>query len=254
MWIEAGLARLVDEFWGAQLAGPEPFPRTLVGPALMALPVTIHNLQALSVNSARGWLRARNIELPFDYPERRLRGCLIAHAGHGFVLVDASDADDERRFTVAHELAHFMVDYLEPRKLAVAALGEDIVPVLDGLRPPTQTERLHALLNTAPLGYHVDLMGRTDSGAYTVSATLLTEDRADRLALELLAPSADVWPRLMALHEATGTGAGSYAALEDGSAELLRKRYGLPETQAREYARWLLAKGGRRPGIRDWLA
>jgi Zn-dependent peptidase ImmA (M78 family) len=39
----------------------------------------------------------------------------MARAGHGFISLDGSDADDERRFSLAHELAHFLLDYQDPR-------------------------------------------------------------------------------------------------------------------------------------------
>ena len=54
-------------------------------------------------------------------------------AGTAYCLVDANDPDNERRFTTAHELAHFLLDYAEPRRKAIEALGEGIVPVLDGV-------------------------------------------------------------------------------------------------------------------------
>lgn len=253
MWLEAGLARLVDEFWAGAPSGREPFPCKLAGSASLALPVVVRFLPGLTLDSMRAWLRARKLDHHVEVggSNRRLRGCLLAYGGHAFVLVDGSDPEDEQRFTMAHELAHFLVDYREPRFHAQAVLGEEITPVLDGLRVPTRTERLHAALNGMTLGVYVDLFERTPAGSYTTRATLDAEERADRLAFELLAPAEDAWATVSALAEALE--GHSYLVLRRKSAEALRVRYGLPEEQAQTYAAWLLKKGGRGPSFRDWL-
>ncbi len=257
-WLEAGFAKHVDEFW--RLAGElEPFPRRLTGPASLALPLVVRELSPLTLDDIRLWLATRNITNSLEDAKwdanRRLRGCLLAYRGSAFVLVDSSDPDDEKRFTVAHELAHFLLDYWEPRLRSIATLGEDIIPALDGLRPPTRTERLHAILSTMSLGLHMDLMERTSSGGYTSQATLVAEERADRLALELLAPTADAWVVISEMLDASNASntSTSYASLHKHSTEIFCQRYGLPEEQARPYSAWLLKKGGHSPGFRDWL-
>jgi hypothetical protein len=250
VWLEAALARQAAEFW--ELVGePEPFPRTLVGPAALALPIAVQELPNLTLAGMTNWLTARGVALPTTSgsSNRRLRGCLAAWRGHAFILIDGSDPEDERRFTLAHELAHLLLDYREPRRQAIAALGEELVPVLDGERPPTQMERLHAILDYVPLGLHVDIMGRTIEGGYVSQATLEAEERAGRLALELLAPVEDAWTAI-----STFVDMGQpYLSVREQSAMLLRDRYGLPAAQANAYAGWLLKKGGIEPGIRDWI-
>lgn len=250
VWLEARLTHLVEEFWEALPYGPEPFPRDLIGSASLALPLAIRELPCLSLTDVHKWLSARGIADPIEEPDRRLRGCLLAYNGHGFVLVDGSDSDDERRFTVAHELAHFLLDYQQPRRRAIEALGEEIIPVLDSVRLPTRIERLHAILSAVPIGLHVNLMERTSMGGYTSRSTVAAEDQADRLALELLAPAVHAWAIMSGLPEAKG---GSYLAQLKSCVEALRHEYGLPHKQAQEYARWLLKSGGHRPGVIEWL-
>jgi IrrE N-terminal-like domain len=247
MWLEAGLARVVEEFWEALPYGAESFPRNLVDSASLALPVAIRDLPCLSLSNVKQWLRARSIPDPIEGPDRRLRGCLLAYGGHGFVLIDGSDPDDERRFTIAHELAHFLLDYQDPRRRAIEVLGEEISPVLDNARLPTRIERLHAILSEVPIGLHIDMMERTAASGYSTHTVLTAEHRADRLALELLAPAADAWSIISALPP------GSYTTLLRQSELALTRRYGLPQEQARSYAAWLLKKAGRGPGFRDWL-
>ena len=244
------MARLVDEFWEAVLYGPQSFPRDLAYAASIALPVVTKELPGLSLSGVNGWLVARGIAESIEGLDRPLRGCLLAYGGHGFLLVDKDDSVDEKRFTTAHELAHFLLDYREPRRRAVEALGDGIVPVLDSVRPPTSTERLHAILSTVPLGLHVALMERTSVGGYTARATLDAEDRADRLALELLAPSADALNAISAL---AGSREVGHTERQQQAAQLLGSRYGLPEEQAQAYAKWLLKDTERKSGIRDWL-
>lgn len=250
MWLEARMSRIVNEYWKALPYKPEPFPRDLALSASLALPVVVREFPRLSLADVHRWLRIRGIADPVERSERRLRGCLLAYGGYGFVLIDGSDPDAEKRFTVAHELAHFLLDYREPRVRAIDALGEEIIPVLDGLRLPTRTERLQAILSSVPVGLHVNLMERTIAGGYASRATVVAEERADRLALELLAPAAHVWA---AISESLGAGGRSYSDEIKHSVEVLREKYGLPVTQAHAYARWLLKNGGRRPGVREWL-
>ncbi|HYO48607.1 MAG TPA: ImmA/IrrE family metallo-endopeptidase [Chloroflexia bacterium] len=250
MWLEAGLSRLADEFW--QLAGmPGPFPRDLSAVASLALPVVTRNVPHLTLADVRQWLHARGIPHPLPAHDRRLRGCLLAYSGQAFILVDGSDPERERRFTVAHELAHFLVDYREPRLRAIAILGGEIAEVLDGIRPPTHTERVHSILGGVPVGLHVDIFERTPSGAYTSPATLQAEERADRLALELLAPADNVWASFQSRAEEHDAG---YDTAHQHLAQLLYDSYQLPEEQAQTYATWLLRKAGRIHTFNEWLA
>jgi uncharacterized protein DUF955 len=250
MWLEAGLSRLADEFW--QLAGmPGTFPRDLSAVASLALPVVTRNVSHLTLADVSQWLHARGIPHPLPTHNRRLRGCLLACFGQAFILVDGSDPERERRFTVAHELAHFLVYYREPRLRAITRLGEEIAEVLDGIRPPTHTERVHSILGGVPVGLHIDIFERTPSGTYTSPATLQAEERADRLALELLAPAENVWSSFQSITEEHDAG---YDAAHKHLTQLLYESYQLPEEQAQTYATWLLRKAGRMPTFNEWLA
>ena len=250
MWLEARLARQAEEYWKALPSGPELFPRELMNSASLALPLALRDIHRLSLTDVHRWLHSRGIADPIQGRDRRLRGCLIAYGGYGFVLIDGSDPADEKRFTRAHELAHFMLDYQEPRRRAIEALGEEIIPVLDSVRSPTRTERLHAVMSEVPIGLHLNLMERTALGSYISPTVLAAEERADRLALEMLAPAADAWAAVSALPEAE---TDTLAELRKAAARVLQSRFGLPPDQALEYGKWLLRKGGRRSGVRGWL-
>jgi len=244
------IARLVDDFWGALPYDPPAFPRDLSRVASMALPVVAKELPHLSLKSVNRWLGERNMAENISGPNRLLRGCMLAYGGYGIVLADSNDPADEKRFTVAHELTHFLIDYSQPRARAIEALGEGIIPVLDGLRDATRVERLHAVLSTVPLGLHVELMERTTVGGYTAKATLDAEDRADRLALELLAPAEDALEAMSDLIESSGLSRNSRRVQ---ATRLLASRYGLPEAQARDYARLLLKDVERGSSFQNWI-
>src|SRR5262249_56635767 len=128
-------------------AGPAGrFPRDLRPPLLRALPLDVLSLPRLSVAGVRAWLERNGAACPCAGADRPLRGCLVAHAGHGLIFLDADDPEDERRFSLAHELGHFLRDYWQPRRLACERLGPRAAEVLDGLRPPTPAARLDGAL------------------------------------------------------------------------------------------------------------
>ena len=112
--IRPDLIEAEGRFWAAA-GGPTAPPRDLQGAISLALPVTTVTLPALALGRIERWLLARGIEHRFDSRDRRLRGCLVATGGYGFIFVDGADPEDERRFTLAHETAHFLLDYQVPQ-------------------------------------------------------------------------------------------------------------------------------------------
>lgn len=215
------LGQAVDRFWGDE-DGPSSFPRDLQLPILMNLPVAIIEIDGLTVDSLDQWMQRHRLQVLAAVGSRPLRGCLAAYAGVGVLFVDRSDDPAQRRLTLAHEAGHFVVDYLLPRE-DVARRRPELLAILDGDRAPTDAERFDALLADVPVGFHTHLLERDAHGGHLSSATAEVEDRAERLALELLAPLQSV------LHETAASDA------EDPQS-VLREHFGLPAGVAMRYA------------------
>jgi hypothetical protein len=217
-------------FW-RDAAGSLAFPRDIEGAAPWALPVTVNPVRGLRAAELQGRVAALGLPPLAAAPHRRLHGCLLARAGAGWIYVEETDTEDERRYTVAHEVGHFIADYLEPRRRVLESIGPAALVVLDGVRQATLSERLRAVMAGDRLEAFVDLMGRDESAPDA-------ESRADRLAVELLAPEEAAEARLAAHPDAD-------------PALVLRAAFGLPPAAARTYARWLRPPPAAVPG--DWL-
>jgi hypothetical protein len=185
------LEALSRDFW-AGTEWRDTFPREIDQVAPLQLPLVIAKQSPINAQAAGDWLRRRGMAVPLPHDRRDLHGCLVAHRGRGFIFVSATDSAEEQRLTMAHEVAHFFVDYLMPRQQVMQALGAQVAAVLDGLRPPTPAERAAAILSHVRLGAHVHLLPRRGVEADDDMRVVRAEDRADRLALDLVAPRACV--------------------------------------------------------------
>jgi Zn-dependent peptidase ImmA (M78 family) len=230
LWV----SELVALFWST--AGQsEPFPRNLRQAIANTLPLSVVFLPRLRVAGVESWLRKQGIQCSTNVLDRALRACLVARYGQGLIFIDGGDLEDEQRFSLAHELAHFLRDYWQPRRSASERLGPDVLEALDGHRPPRREERIHAILARVPIGFYVHLMERTTSGHAASPVIDASEHEADRLAFELLAPSEVV------LKETEGSPSSRRLA---ETSHLLTTKYGLPTTQAAYYASRLMPSTG----------
>jgi hypothetical protein len=228
---EGWVMRAAATFW-QQVGGTLPYPRDLSSVVVRSFPIAVVSLPSLSTYRIEQWFARRDIPYRFTRPDRPLHGCIVAVRGQGVLFVNADNDVCERRFTVAHETAHFLLDYLECRQRALRSFGSSIMPVLDGERPPTAEERIHAVLANISFGVFTDLMVRNSHGDIDQSIIVQSEDRADRLALELLAPAEDVLASIS--NASLSLKSLSYLTM------YLVDTYGLPRSIARTYADLLL--------------
>lgn len=244
MWLNNAGQQAVSQFW-LQCGELEPFPRNLERSVALAVPVALIKLSALMLADIEKWCERRGLSLAFDCQNRALRGCLIAYGGSGLIFIDGSDPDHERRFTLAHEIAHFLVDYLQLREIAISRFGDQITDVVDGLRPATYTERVHAVLSGTKIGIHTKLIDRQAGGEAPADVWEI-ETNADRVALALLAP-----PEIV-LSQAN-TSANTFDARHQSLTQVLCEYFGLPRFAATVYADSLLFSIGRGPSWSESL-
>jgi len=237
------LHEAVERFW-AQVPTSGRFPRDLDFAVLVGLPLAVVELPRLSLKTISEWLGSHRIDLGIaGRRDRRLRACLVALGGVGLIFVDAGDDATQRRVSLAHEAAHFIVEYLLPRK-EVARRRPELLDVIDGRRPATSRERLSAMLGDVPIGVHTHLLDRTHAGHAATDRVDDAEWRARRVALELLAP------QMMLLERIRQSGLRDRAKVRT----LLVDEFGLPVSLADDYAEQLLRLASPpRPGLLDLL-
>jgi len=236
-----------EKFWG--LAGKfEPFPRSLEASISWALPVAIVKLPHLGLKDIYRWLQERDILVEFGTSSRALKACLVARSGKGIIFLDGCDACDEQRLSLAHEVAHFLKDYLYPREKVLSCFGDVIKDVLNGVRLPTPEERLRGIFNGVRIGIFTDLLERSSTGDIQRMHVLDAEDFADQIALELLAPYHTVIRRL----EAKGMQWKNNNAV-DLCCNMLIDDFGLPSDVAKRYGNMLIMAKRQPMSFREWL-
>jgi Zn-dependent peptidase ImmA (M78 family) len=197
----------------------------------LKLPVDIISLSELTLRKVRQWLIDRNVNINIDFNDRPLHGFILTFRGSGFIFVNGTDTEEERRYTVAHEASHFILDYKLPRDRAIEKLGALILEVLDGYREATTHEMVDGLLSSTSIQPYTHLLEKSGDGSFNSIKIYNSENDADALALELLAPSADIIkdvksnkPRL------------AFEEFKTVSYKILIDKYLLPEEIAKEYA------------------
>lgn len=212
------------------------FPRDLAEDIPLALPITVVPLPKLTPRKGLEWLVSHECKFGKLVGTNGLKhGFTVAQSGVAVLFLNSTDPADEQRFTLAHEVAHFVLDHHQPRLRAEKAWGERILPVLNGDKEPSLSEQFFSVFERVPYSVQTNFMDRNGEGKPRTGQVMESEQRADRLAFELLAPRQELLPLL---------NHGGREALEAS----LVSRFGLPEKEARTYARWLLSEQpSRRP-------
>jgi len=245
--MDSRLLRIADRFWETARHIECAFPRDIESAIAWSVPLCIVRVPDLWVHKVETYLRHKQLPALIGAADRPLHGCVIAIRGKGLMIVDGTDAPNELRFTFAHEVAHFLADYQEPRFRTLAKLGPRIEEVLNGERLPTIAERVDGLLANTPIGLYTHFMHRDDTGSADGS-TLEVEHQADELALELIAPEKDVWRSLP-----KGLAERPYDKRVASLRRLLVRRFGLPSEAAHKYADGLCRSRFGGKSVREWL-
>jgi hypothetical protein len=236
--------QLVADFWD-RVGSEEAFPRQLECSIMSVTPVFVIKVhrQRLDSSYIRDRLQRRRVQLPTAWADRRVNGCLVALKGEAAIFVDGTLPPDDTRVVIAHEFGHYLADYERPRLRAIRSLGDEVLDVLDGKRPPTKNELISATLAQAHVGVYVHYMDRPASGGI---GSLLTdvEETANVVASELLAPGETVL--------------GEIARSDNGHSReaivaRLKSQYGLATPFAEWYAERLASQLRKRRSFSDIL-
>lgn len=225
------LKRIANRIVPVEQLNARKFPRDLEAGQL-SLPFSILEIENLNYQRARE--HAPLLRVSPRSEAAPLRGCVLCAKGHALVLVEKGDELSERLFTIAHEVAHFVAHYLEPREKAIERLGSSVKAVLDGERAASESERIAGVLERCPIGFYHHVMPRL-SGAADI------ESDADEIALEVLSPLSEVLENLKKTKQ---------GAAED--IELLQRTFGLPAWAAERRA--ILARSKLRGRHGNFLA
>ena len=216
-------------FW-RRSGGPPAYPADIGYAVTCALEVGIRPIAGLTTRVAIGDLRRFGINCPVGVDERDLYGCIAIGPSGGLVLVEEDDDELQQRFTVAHEASHYILEVHRHHRRAAQRMGHDYVGVLFGRREATPTERIDAWLNSVRSTSITHFMDRTTGGGYGCGPTRETECSADRLALEILAPHAEMVRAVLDRRKLP------FRDMEDAVRRFAKRRFGLPCEVAGPYA------------------
>ncbi len=231
--VPAILERVASDFWQPLLAYkvfPVDFDRVV---AFSNLSIFIIQLPDLTLKAVQEWVSRNNHPVRISADNRPLHGFLLAHKGIGTVFVNGTDPLEERRYTVAHEVSHFLLDYQIPRQNWIDAVGPAIIEVLDGEREPSLSERLQFITADLPSPFSIRHLSNGDLTAYDSHLVWRAEQRVDALAVELLAPFKEVM-RQIPIQESARS--GFYV---DYLLSLLSVTFGLPASVCYPYAKYI---------------
>lgn len=223
-------AQTAKDFWKSA-GGNNIFPCDITGAVNLALPIDIVSLSELSLNKIQNWLSERKVFLDLEIDDRLLHGFILISRGTGFIFVNGTDTEEERRYTIAHEASHFLLDYKLPREIAVKKLGEGILEVMDGYREPTIEERIDGTLTSVSIKPYTHLLEKVGDGTFNNTDVLNSENNADELALELLAPYATVIKDTKPAQNKI-----SFYDFKNQCYQILRSKYLIPDSIAEAYS------------------
>lgn len=218
--------------------------RDVEAAVVWASPVVIVSMPHLQLASANRWLADHSApSLPDSFGE--LQGLLVAWRGYAAIFLDGTMTSAARRFTLAHEHGHFLLDYQLARQ-RILRDAPDLLEVIDGHRPATDGDRAKASLARVPIGLHTHLLHRDDHGG-AGGATMASEDDASLYALELLSP----WDSLLRFLQSLALPGGAHTDRVAAASAAVASEFGLPDDAAEARAAAGLETLGIKRGFFD---
>ena len=233
---------IAKKFWNQLGDQNERPPYDIIRAVSLLLPIDIISLSDLTLYKISKWLNARRVNLYIDANDRLLHGFIVIFRGTGLIFINGTDGEDERRYTIAHEISHFILDYHIPREKAVLKMGSNIIEVLDGLREATILEKVDSVINNVKVYPYTHLLEIEGDGSFQSIKVFNSENRADALAVELLAPKAEVIKRVSLTYKEKL----NFEEFRNVAHKILVTEYGLPIQIAKNYSNslsYLTTKG-----------
>ena len=229
MSMDVAAQHWADWFW-KRAGRRSEYPVNIGYAAMSALEVYVEEVAGLTTHAAVFHVRRAGISCAISHDESRLHGCVVVGRRGAVILVEKNDDEAQKRFTIAHEVAHYILEVRRHRERAADRMGRDFSDVLYGSREATPTERIDAWLSDVRSDKILHLMDRAPGGGYGCARTMDAECVADELALEILAPRSDVKEALSSL------GRMGFAESLSAARRIAERRYGLPGAIAGVYA------------------
>ena len=237
---------IAKDFWDK--AGMNTYPCDILGAVSLILPIDIVSLSKLSLVTIQEWLNARNVYIDINVNNRELHGFILTNRGNGIMFINGTDHENERRFTIAHEVSHFLLDYKILRDIAIQKFGDDILPVIDGERPPSLEEEVKGIISSINIKPFTHLLEKDGDGSFNSIKAFKAENNADELAIELLSPYDNV---VIDIRQKRGK--LSFEEVKYRAYLILIYKYKLPESIAKLYAKKLGYKITGGPSILNKL-
>ncbi len=241
------IERIAREFWSTvDQVYRDSFD--IVSAVDASLIIDLVMIKELSLQKIETWLAERTISIEFDVNDRGLHGALMIKTGSVFMFVEDSQNEIQQRFTVAHEVSHFLLDYHVPKEKAILALGKEIEDVLNGNLAASNPQLALSVIKGITIDPYTFLIENNGNGSFLSWSNFNSENEADYLALELLAPRAKVINETV-----SSTKRLTYSQFTRKSQEILIGKYGIPSEVARQYASELAYSVTNGPSFLDKL-
>lgn len=184
---KSDLKKISNRFW-TDSGLKSDYPRKIEEAVLRNFPISIVKIETLAYEPLKCWFEERELFNVLPTFSGNLLGAIFAFKGNALLFVEATLPSQELRYTIAHEVGHFLFDYHFKRKRVQETVGVNAEEILDGTRVASLGERVDAILLGVDLKPYYHLLAEQKCISISRGQIESAEDNADFLADELIAP------------------------------------------------------------------
>lgn len=227
------IERIAREFWATSYAEFR-YNYDIIKVVESSPNVHLIRIPQLNPTKITSWLTSRKIDIPVENNDRSLDGALLIQNGTVIMFIDTAENDIRQRYTLAHQVSHFLLAYQMPKERAIIKLGKEIAAALKDDTEAPVTQLVQSALQGMTGAAYTLLIEKSEDAFPSDRLNLLPESPADTLALELLAP------RYQIIQETASASARlRYSPFKRTCQELLIDKYRIPLEIAHKYAKEL---------------